>query len=74
MCETYRNAAVQSYIHAHRCLILVHGVLVHGWVDGWAPSLVPVTRAMAASLWRWRCLAVAVAVTVVVAVTRRVPR
>ena len=82
MCETYKRccaSGVESYIHAHRCLI-VHGVYcTDGWVGGWAPSLVPVTRAMAASrLCLWRCLAVvvtvAVAVAVAVAVTRGAPR
>ena len=49
MCETYKRccaSSAESYIHAHRCLILVHGVYcTDGWVGGWAPSLVPVTRA-----------------------------
>ena len=68
MCETYKRccaSGVESYIHAHRCLILVHGVYcTDGWVGGWAPSLVPVTGAVAALLWRWHCLALAVAVAV----------
>ena len=37
MCETYKRccaSGVESYIHAHRCLILVHGCTAQ--MGGWA--------------------------------------